>query len=81
MKKIEIYVKERPKNCYECPLYHFDEMHYTCKLSGISDENGQPLQCPLLLINDIRTQQKLSDAQNLIEFLSKQLQRKGETKI
>lgn len=81
MKKIEIYVKERPKNCYACPLCHLDEMTNTCKLGGISDENGQPLQCPLLLINDIRTQQKLSDAQNLIEFLGKQIRRKGEQKL
>ena len=81
MKKIEIYVKERPKNCYECPLYHFDETHYTCKLGGNCTENGQILSCPLLLLDDLRTQQKLDDAKRLIEFLGKQIQRKGEQKV
>lgn len=70
MEKLELYVKKRPKNCYNCPFMNCDNL---CVLKGECAENGQPLHCPLRLINDISAQQKLDDAKRLIEFLGKRI--------
>ena len=72
---MKIYVDIKPKNCFECPFYENGIYCPTCHIGGVLGKNGHPRQCPLN-VHDNRTEEKLKEANKLVDYLSTQLKRK-----